>query len=306
MRVAREAGLTASPRRAGARPAGPPAARLGQKEIAQNRERRARLGSYLLGFSLLLGLAWLGLYIGAAFPESGVPSTFYGVALDDTTNAPIGNATVTIENTNLSATTDATGNFTIPRVASGPIRVNISKVGYHNTTFALYILPQSGPSPSPYNGFRLLLKVGDGPVFEDALAPRTASIQACLAIFAAGVALNGLGYMASRTRRRYGHAVLGSVGAFLSVGFYIGPLLGLVAYILLRGARDAFSDRRSLFSPGTGPRLYEDEDDHEDDDEDEAEEDDTDKSATAHNRAAEAQAPDSPGEKGEAPKEGSR
>ncbi len=268
MRVAREAGLTASSRAGGAGSAGQRPSRLRPGELAESRERRVRLGGYLLGFSLLLGLAWIGLYLAAAFPPTDVPSTFYGTVLDYSSDAPIANATVAIENTALANTTDAAGNFTLQGVLSGPVRVVIKAAGYRNTTFALFILPPNSGSPSIYNGYRLLVQRGEGEAFEDAVGPRTASIEACLAIFAIGIVLNAVGFMASRTRRRYGHAVLGAVGAFLSVGFYLGPLLGLVAYILLRGGREVFADRRSLFSPGTGPPLYDEEDERDGDEED--------------------------------------
>lgn len=176
------------------------------------------------------------------------------------------NATVAIEDSTLSTTTDAAGNFTLPGVPSGAVRVRIDAAGYRNTTFGLFLLPRSSGNASPYEGFRLMIQRGDGPVIVDEVGPRTALLGTCLAIFAVGIVLNAVGFLSTRTRRRYGHAVLGSVGAFLSVGFYIGPLLGLVAYILLRGAREAFSDRRALLSPGTGPPLY-DEGDEEGDDE---------------------------------------
>ncbi len=314
IRVAREAGLTASPRPGGAGPRGQRPAPLRPQELSEHRERRVRLGSYLLGFCLLLGLAWLGLYIAAAFPPNGVPSTVFGNVLDYTSDAPVVNATVTLENTTLSTTTDSTGNFTLPSVPSGAVHVRIDAEGYRNTTFALFILPQTGSAPSLYNGFHLLVQRGDGPNFEDAVGARTASVEACLAIFGVGVALNALGFMASRTRRRYGHAVLGSVGAFLSVGFYLGPLLGLVAYILLRGARESFADRRSLFSPGTGPALYAEDDEDEDDDEgaggdDEeggaAADEDGDEGDLEQGAADKGEPPKSEGDKPEAPKGGS-
>ena len=274
VRVAREAGLTASPRSGAAGPQGQRQARLRPGELALHRERRVRVGSYLLGFSLLLGLAWMGLYLAAAFPATGVPSTLVGTVLDYTSDAPVVNATVSIENTTLSTTSDEAGNFTLYGVPSGPVRVRIDAAGYRNTTFALFILPPSSGDPGIYNGFRLMVQRGDGPLFEDAVGPRTASVGACLAIFAVGIVLNAVGYLATRTRRRYGHAVLGAVGAFLSVGFYIGPLLGLVAYILLRGAREAFKDRRSLFGAATGPPLYDEEDEGEDHEGNEGDEDD--------------------------------
>lgn len=263
LRVAREAGLTASRGSSAGGPAGPRGPRLRPAELAEHRLRRVRLGSYLLGFSLLLGLAWMGLYLAAAFPPTGVPSTLVGTVLDYTSDSPVVNATVSIENTTLSTASDAAGNFTLTGVPSGPVRLRIDAAGYRNTTFALFILPPSSGDPKIYNGFRLMVQRGDGPVFEDAVGPRTASVGACLAIFAVGIVLNAVGYLSTRTRRRYGHSVLGAVGAFLSVGFYIGPLLGLVAYILLRGAREAFLDRRSLFSPGTGPPLYDEEEEAE-------------------------------------------
>ena len=81
--------------------------------------------------------------------------------------------------------------------------------------------------------------------------------------------LTAVGLLAIINRSRYGHAILGGLGACLSIGFFIAPLLGLVAILLVVGAREEFRDRKPIFTvepslPLREAELAQDEDDQED------------------------------------------
>jgi len=65
----------------------------------------------------------------SALPPAGKYSAFSGTVIDRATNKPLAGAVVTVD-TVLTATTDATGKFTIAKVPSGIVDYSVQANGY--------------------------------------------------------------------------------------------------------------------------------------------------------------------------------
>lgn len=213
------------------------------------------------------------------------------------------NATVVVANSNLTTSSDDLGNFTLTGLPAGTTRFTVTKENYTTTTFIVFIAPSpSGRLPLVADGLPLkpcavTVNVTCPPATVDNTGARGPFVATCLSVIGIGIALSGLGLMATLSRRRYQHALLGGVGGFLAIGFFLGALLGLVAIFLLRGARQEFKDQRALFGASEVPPLLEEEDDEEEEEQEEADEGDE-----GEHDGDEAPKP-AKGEAGDAPKE---
>ncbi len=259
---AREVGLNAARKGALPRDAGLDLRGKGRAPpSADGRAKRPSLAPALLAVSLILGAAQLATFIGLEFAPTGAPGALAGQVVDEG-DAPLVNATVTVAGSNITQATDAGGNFTLRGLPSGKTVISIAKENYTNTTFTVYVnaAPSGGVDPR----FRDVFTVtrGSGSAAVDYIGTRDAVVQTCLVVFVAGNVLTAAGLTAAVTRRRYRMALLGGVGAVLSIGFYLGALFGLVAILLLRGARADFKDQRSLFTPSDVPSLLDAEKDN--------------------------------------------
>ncbi len=230
--------LRASPKRA-TRPSGP---------------RSMTLVPAMMATALMLGLAYLATFLSVAFFPVGVAGAFAGTVLDPD-DAVIANATIVVESVggNITTTTDEGGNFTFTNITSGKTTFVVSKANYTTVRFILYVLPAQGATPP----FRDHLKIppGNDTVTADFVSARDQLVGTCLVVLVVGNVLTGVGLVATLTKRRYKMVVLGGIGSVLSIGFYMGPLLGIVATILSRAARDQFKDQRGLFTPSDVPSL---------------------------------------------------
>lgn len=92
----------------------------------------------VLGVALLL-LAGVACNSDALPPAAGF-ATVNGVVVDSATNAPVAGAVVTID-TVLTATTDATGKFTIDKVPSGIADYSVQAKGYQLLSSSANIEP---------------------------------------------------------------------------------------------------------------------------------------------------------------------
>lgn len=244
----------------------------------------------MMATSLLLGLAYLATFLSVALVPSGVPGAFSGMVVD-LYDAPIANATITFESagSNVSTFTDEGGNFTVTNITSGKTTITVSKANFTTVRFLVYVLPApAAPAPPPFRD-KMPIPAGNDTITADYVSARDQLVATCLVVLVIGNVLTTVGVVATITKRRYKMVVLGGIGSVLSIGFYMGPLLGIVATILARSARDQFKDQRGLFTPSDVPPLRgskgEDEEDDDDSDEgededgeeeDEAEDDDTD------------------------------
>lgn len=269
--AAREGGLRVAQRGALPRDAGLGFPRGRRAALAEHRERRVRLASMLLAVSLLLGIGQLGSFFSVSLPSASAPGAYAGQLTDARTDAPVVNATVRVVAANVTVATDASGNFTIRGIPSGRTDIVVSATNYVTTTFTVFANPLSSSSDPNVTRERLRINDGSGSAALDTTQARDAFVGVCLVILVAGLALTAVGFLATLSRRRYSYAILGGVGAVLAVGFYVGALLGLIAVMLLRGAREQFADPRSLFAPGDVP-LYTDEEDTDDEETEESEE----------------------------------
>jgi hypothetical protein len=255
LKVARQSAL---PRDAGLGPKTPsgPGASL-------QAERRLKLAAGLLAVCLLLGIGQIAEFYVLNFPAAGTPGAYSGQLRDTANQSLIENASVFVVAGNFTVVSREDGNFTLTNVSAGVTHLVVTKANYTTTTFIVFVTPSpNGQPPLVADGLRL--DPGHGNATVDFTGARGTFVAVCLTIVGIGVALNGLGLTAALSRRRYQHALLGGVGAFLAIGFFLGALLGLISIFLLRGARHAFGDQRALFTPSDVPSLLEEEDDDED------------------------------------------
>jgi hypothetical protein len=259
----------------------------------------------MMGTALLLGMAYLATFVSVAFFPTGVPGAFSGQVVN-VDAAPIPNATIVVEGatSNVTTYTDEGGNFTLTNISSGKTVMVVSKANYTSVRFILYVLPAPAAGAPPPFRDQLPLPAGNGTVTADFVSARDQLVSTCLVVLVIGNLLTGVGVVATITKRRYKMVVLGGIGSVLSIGFYMGPLMGIVATILARSARDQFKDQRGLFTPSEVPPLRgaqgggDGEDEAEDSDEGEAE--DSDEGEAEDSGEGE----DEGGEGGEAPEDG--
>lgn len=214
--------------------------------LSEHRNRRLQLAALLLVASLALGGATLFFFVreGAAIG----PGDYYGRVVDDQTTEAVADALVEAPALGLTAQTDAGGNFSFLNIPSGKTELVVSKAGYKNTTFAVFVIARGAGGASPSSPEVLRLPPGVGTATVDQVQERDVVRTACLIIIPVGLALTALGLLAVVNRSRYGHAILGGIGACLSIGFFVAPLLGLVVILLVVGAREEFRDRKPVFT----------------------------------------------------------
>jgi hypothetical protein len=252
LKVARQSAL---PRDAGLGPKAPSGA-----GASLQAERRLKLAAGLLAVCILLGIGQIAEFYILNFPAPGTPGAYSGQLRDSANQSLIEDASVFMVDGNFTVVSDVDGNFTLTNVSAGVTHLTVSKANYTTTTFIVFVTPSpSGKPPLVADGLRI--DPGHGTATVDFTGARGTFVAVCLTIVGIGVALNGLGLTAALSRRRYQHALLGGVGAFLSIGFFLGALLGLISIFLLRGARPAFGDQRALFTPSDVPSLLEEEED---------------------------------------------
>jgi len=208
--------------------------------------RLPALAAVLLLAALVLGGATLFTFVreGAAIG----PGDYYGRVVDDQTTEPVADAVVEAQALGLNTTTDAGGNFSFLNIPSGKVELVITKTGYKSTTFIVYVIARGAGGVSPSSPEVLRLPPGAGDATVDNVQQRDVVRTACLIIIPIGLVLTIVGLVAVINRSRYGHAILGGLGACLSIGFFIAPILGLLAILLVVGAREEFRDRKPIFT----------------------------------------------------------
>src|SRR5262245_11118851 len=77
----------------------------------------------------ILVLVLLGL-VTPAFAQPAQRSAITGTVLARTTGAAVAGAVVTVEGTNLTATTSGTGRFTIENAPAGPVTLTVEAAGF--------------------------------------------------------------------------------------------------------------------------------------------------------------------------------
>jgi len=229
--------------------------------LAIHRERRLKVATALLALSLALGAFQFYEFVAVSFAPPSVAVELQGRVLDDTA-APVADALVEISALSSSNRTDADGNFTIPNVPVGRTVIVVSKDGYKTSTFTIYVAPVSLESRQARTPGALQIPPGQGTFAQDLSATRDLFVNSCLITLVIGLLLTVMGLVALVGRRRYRHAVLGGVGAFIWAFLFIGPLLGFAAIILIYGAREEFEDSRPLFGAADVVPLRDDREDN--------------------------------------------
>lgn len=237
--------------------------------------RRLSIVRVLLITSLALGIVHLATFLTVAYFPVGVPGSIDGLVIGND-QSPIADANISVIDPpwNVTAVTDAGGNFTIAGVPSGKATLRVEHANYTTLTVVVYVVPPARAAGVP-PAFRdqIQLHRGEGNETDDYTKGRDASVTTCLIILVIGDVLTVMGIISVLTRRRYMMAVLGGIGGVLGMGLYIGALLGILAAILVQGARSEFKDQRGLILPSDAPRLSsEDEDDEPSDADDDADE----------------------------------
>lgn len=216
------------------------------RSLAIHRERRLKVATALLVLSLALGALQFYEFVAVSFAPPSEAVELQGRVLDDTA-APVADAVVEIPALSRSTRTDADGNFTLSNVTVGRTVIIVSKDGYKTSTFTIYVAPVSLDSRQARTPGALQIPPGQGTFSQDLSATRDLFVNSCLVTLVIGLLLTLMGLVALVGRRRYRHAVLGGVGAFIWAFLFIGPLLGFAAIILIYGAREEFEDSRPLF-----------------------------------------------------------
>ena len=233
--------------------------------VPASRERQRRkmtLVPALMGTALVLGLAYFAAFLSIAFFPVGVPGALEGQTVEPGGEV-IAGALITAQSQNgtVNTTSDAMGNFTLTGIPSGKASISISKQNFTTVTFVIYVTPAPADGSLPAIRSQFELSRGTGSETRDFTGTRDAFVGTCFTVLLIGNVLTAVGTISTITRRRYRMAVLGGIGAVLAIGFYMGALLGIVAAILVRGARDEFKDQRGLFAPSGAPSLAGDEED---------------------------------------------
>ncbi len=217
-----------------------------QQSAAIHRDRRLRVVTVLLALTLALGLFWTYEFYGVA-ASPGEPIGDFGGLVIDPVDRPVAGALVTVEGLDTNATTDANGSFRLHDVPSGRLTLTVKKSGYVTTSFTVYAAPV--PEGTVLAQAELLrVEAGSGVRSQDLATARDWWFTACMSTFLIGTVMNAVGLVAVIGRRRYKHAMLGPIGAMVSVGALFGLVLGMVSMFLLMGTRDEFEDRRSIFA----------------------------------------------------------
>ncbi len=196
----------------------------------------------LIAGSLLIIVFILGIAMGTSifFAEKAFKGEgFYQGEVYDEGENPIENVSVyLIDNTTkLVAKTDAKGYFSLTNISAGKHVIRLEKEGYKTVVAEIFVMPANLPALKD----KFIMKKGEGEVKEKTAFAIIIKFFPYLAILFVMVSIPALiGGIFCFLKKYFVIAIVGAIFGIISIGFFIGSILSIVALVLILLSKDEF------------------------------------------------------------------
>lgn len=194
----------------------------------------------MLAGALLLTVFLLGVVMGGVIltHENILSHGFgdYTAKVIDNDGHAIEGVVVTIEDENISVTSDENGEFFFENISAGKHVIDLKKEGYASIKAEIFVLPIKYPIKSKF-----VMEKGEGTENEKGIILR--AINALPIISTAIIIISFLpliGAIFCFMRKYFFMAIISSIIGIFSIGFFIGSILSIVALIILLLSRNEF------------------------------------------------------------------
>jgi len=166
----------------------------------------------------------------------------------DAGGAPIDNATLSVEGTHISVTTDATGHYQMLGVPGGYQQITLEKSGYNTIIRHVFIVPENGDDSQNW-GNRMVITddtelnytmtpgTGTFTYGEEGGFMTTEGVETLVMLFGVVFTICAIGAIVGGAyalkTEKYHVTIIGAVMGIFSVGFGIGSILAIIALLIL-------------------------------------------------------------------------
>jgi hypothetical protein len=174
-------------------------------------------------------------------------------------STPISNATVSVEGTHISVTTDALGHYQMLGVPGGYQNITLQKIGYNTIIRNVYIVPDGQDSSTAWGNQMVItedtelnytMTVGSETFIygDEGNMMSMEGMESIVMLFGVVFVICAIGSIIGGSyalkSEKYPVTIIGAVMGIFSVGFGVGSILAIIALLILILSSNEFNGKR--------------------------------------------------------------